>query len=224
MSLNTSCAISGTGFLIDKSIIKQNNGWKHHLLTEDIEFTIDYTSHGGKIGFAEKAVLFDEQPTSFKQSWTQRLRWSKGFYQVVRKYGLSLFKGIFKHGFSCFDMLMTVFPAIFVTCTSVGCIAAQLIYSVFIDRSFDLMAANIGNICYYFVSCYMTLFLLGIITLVTEWKFINCDKKLAVKYAFSFPLFMLTYIPISIVALFKKVSWSPIEHSVQKSLSQVNDV
>ena len=36
MQCGTSCAISGTGFLMAKEIVKANNGWKHHLLTEDI--------------------------------------------------------------------------------------------------------------------------------------------------------------------------------------------
>jgi len=34
---------------------------------------------------------------------------------------------------------------------------------------------------------------------------------------FTFPLFMLTYIPITIVAIFKKVKWTPIKHHGSKS-------
>lgn len=49
MLLHTSCAISGTGFLLSSEIVRENNGWKHHLLTEDIEFTIDSVIHGEKI-------------------------------------------------------------------------------------------------------------------------------------------------------------------------------
>ena len=41
MQLGTSCAISGTGFLVSADVIRENNGWIHHLLTEDIEFTTD---------------------------------------------------------------------------------------------------------------------------------------------------------------------------------------
>ena len=37
MVLNFSCAISGTGFLVHTDVIKDNGGWIHHLLTEDIE-------------------------------------------------------------------------------------------------------------------------------------------------------------------------------------------
>ena len=40
MLQGTSCAVSGTGFLVNSSIIKKNNGWKFNLLTEDIQFSV----------------------------------------------------------------------------------------------------------------------------------------------------------------------------------------
>ena len=55
MRLHTSCAISGTGFLVHREIIERNNGWKHYLLTEDIEFTVDSVLHGEKIGYCANA-------------------------------------------------------------------------------------------------------------------------------------------------------------------------
>ncbi len=224
MSLNTSCAISGTGFLIDKSIIRENNGWKHHLLTEDIEFTIDYTTHGGKIGFSDKAILYDEQPETFKQSWTQRMRWSKGFYQIIVKYWPALIKGILKRNFSCFDMAMTVCPAIFVTLMSLGCIILEGLFSLFVVNSIVPIIHMLGQLIIYLALCYITLFLMGLITLITEWDYIDCKPSRIIKYSFTFPIFMFTYIPISIAALFKKVTWAPIKHNVTKSVSQINNV
>lgn len=35
-----------------------------------------------------------------------------------------------------------------------------------------------------------------------------------IAYTLTFPLFMLTYLPISLAALFMKVEWKPIHHSV----------
>ena len=116
MLLNNSCAVSGTGFLISSEIIDKNNGWKYHLLTEDIEFTIDSIINGEKIGYCNSACFYDEQPTSFRDSWNQRMRWSKGFYQVFFKYGYNLFKSIFKNrDFSCYDMFMTISPMMLIS-------------------------------------------------------------------------------------------------------------
>ena len=82
MLLGSNCHVSGTGFLISADVIRQNGGWPYHLLTEDIEFSVSCALKGVRIGYCDGAMVYDEQPTTFQQSWDQRLRWSKGFYQV----------------------------------------------------------------------------------------------------------------------------------------------
>ena len=61
---------------------------------------------------------------------------------------------------------------------------------------------------------YLTLLVIGGITTATEWRQIHAPAWQKVMYTFSFPLFMFTYIPISFAALFMKVEWKPIHHSV----------
>lgn len=215
MELKTSCAISGTGFLVKREIIEQNNGWKHHLLTEDIEFSVDSILQGEKIGYAENAMLFDEQPVTFQQSWNQRLRWAKGFYQVLGKYGKSLLKSLFtSFHFSCFDMIMTIFPAVFVTLLSLGLSLLKIFFAVFIVASPELILESVFSFIPYLGFCYALLYIVGLIATVTEWKNINCPPYKTILYTFTFPIFMFTYIPIAIAALFKKVEWTPIEHTI----------
>ena len=111
--LGVNCAVSGTGFLVSAQAVREDAGWPYHLLTEDIEFSIACATRGRRIGYCGKAVIYDEQPEKFKQSWDQRLRWSKGFYQVDAKYTGSLLRGCTRggrEGMSCYDMLMTVAP------------------------------------------------------------------------------------------------------------------
>ncbi|MFQ7450452.1 MAG: glycosyltransferase family 2 protein [Flavonifractor plautii] len=96
--LGTNCHVSGTGFLVSARVIEDNGGWPFHLLTEDIQFSVDCAIQGKRIGYCDKAVVYDEQPTTFRQSWDQRSRWSKGFYQVDREYTLPLLKGLLPPG------------------------------------------------------------------------------------------------------------------------------
>lgn len=111
--LGTSCAVSGTGFMFSREILKSCGGWPFHLLVEDIEFTIHNIVSGEKVGYCPRAVLYDEQPTKFSQSWKQRMRWARGYIQILRKYGGRLLHGIFaKRSFSCFDMTMNIAPAV----------------------------------------------------------------------------------------------------------------
>ena len=221
MLMNTSCAISGTGFLVSKRLIEKYGGWKFFLLTEDIEFSICNVVNGIRIGYCEKAELYDEQPVTFKQSWKQRLRWSKGFFQVFRKYGWSLFKNIFgKKSFACFDMTMNIMPAFIITSLSLIVSIAAIIVGLSIGVSpKPVVDSFIG----YLVFTYSAMFVMGGVTTITEWKRIHSSAWKKIFYLFTFPIFMFTYIPISIVALFKKVKWEPIEHTRSKKLKDIID-
>lgn len=223
MQLGTSCAISGTGFLIHSDIIKENGGWKHHLLTEDIEFSIDSVIKGEIIGYCGAAKIYDEQPSSFEQSWNQRLRWSKGFYQVFGKYGAKLAKSVVKRrSFSCYDMLMTISPAMFVTIASVFTNLVFLMIGMFsLSNNTAIIPTTLMAIASSFLNFYCILYFFGLLTTITEWNQIHCSAGKKIFYTFTFPIFIFTYIPIAIVALFKKVEWTPITHSVVKSIEEV---
>ena len=87
MLIGTSCTVSGTGFLFSREILERLGGWPYHMLTEDAEFSAANILEGERIAYCADAVLYDEQPVTFRQSWRQRLRWAKGYLQVFGKYG-----------------------------------------------------------------------------------------------------------------------------------------
>lgn len=219
MLINTSCAISGTGFMFSKDIAKELNGWKYYLLTEDIEFTVDHVINNYKIGYAKNAVLYDEQPKEFKQSVRQRMRWAKGYYQVLCNYGAKLIKGIFKDkSFSCYDMSMSIMPAMVLTIFS----AVINITAIFVGLLADIsIVPVIESVMGGFVSMYITMYTIGAITTISERKNIYTSTWKKILYTFTFPIFMMTYIPITFVALFKKVEWKPIVHSQSKTLADI---
>lgn len=210
MLLGSGCAISGTGFLVHKDIIKKNDGWKYFLLTEDIEFSIDNAIHGEKIAFCSDAILYDEQPCTFRQSWTQRLRWARGFLQVFRKYGFKLFGSVFKKNKStCYDMSMTIMPAIFIA-LFIGVInITAIIAGICCGYEWQKLAISLAQ---WVGGAYVMLFMMGLITILTENKRIHTSAYKKIKYLFTFPIFQFTYAPISIVAIFKNVEWEPTRH------------
>ena len=218
MRLGSSCAVSGTGFLFSDTVLRECGGWNFFLLTEDIEFTIDNVVRGHKVGYAAGAVLYDEQPTSFAQSWRQRMRWSKGYLQVFCKYAVQLFSGIAHGSFSCYDMTMNIMPAAVLTGVSIAVNVGAAVMNVTNGGS---MAALGVSVLQTVASLYMTLFVLGVITTVTEWKNIRCAAWKKALYTFTFPVFMLTYVPICIVSLFAKVEWKPILHDKVMTLEQI---
>ena len=216
--LGTSCAVSGTGFLFSRAVLEETGPWPFHLLTEDIEFSIHEILQGRKIAFCPDAVLYDEQPTTFRQSWRQRLRWSKGYLQVFQRYGTRLLGGVLRGNFSCFDMSMAIMPAFVLSTVSIASNLALAIWGVWTGGSILIALQSLGQML---LSMYLTLFVIGAITTVTERRHIHTGRARRVLYAFTFPLFMFTYVPIAVVALFKKVEWTPIEHTVVKSIEDM---
>ena len=218
MAAGSSCAVSGTGFLFSDEVLRRCGGWHFFLLTEDIEFTIDNVVRGGKIGYAAKAVLYDEQPTLFRQSWRQRMRWSKGYLQVFRKYGGKLIRGILHGSFSCYDMAMNIMPAAILTGASAIINLGAAVYAFAGGGSLAALGISVLQTL---GSLYLTLFLLGSVTTVTEWKNIHCPAGKKVLYVFTFPLFMLTYLPICAASLFARPEWKPIQHRRSMTLEQI---
>ncbi|MCH4226403.1 MAG: glycosyltransferase [Solobacterium sp.] len=217
MCMGAQCMISGTGFCVSEKVMQENNGWPYYLLTEDIQFSVASTLNNLRIGYCDSAILYDEQPASMKQSWNQRLRWAKGFYQIDARYIGKLIKGIFtmpKRRLACYDVLMTVVPCSLLTvmtiliCGYVLCSAWFMPYyvqMVFRQQIFVLLGLTLLNF-------YGGLIIVGGLTIIMENDRIHTTKWKKWKNLWLFPVFMLTYLPLTIEAMFAKVKWTPIKH------------
>ena len=220
-TIGSSCAVSGTGFAFTREILDRIGSWHFFLLTEDIEFTIDNVVHGEKIGYCREAVLYDEQPTDFRQSWRQRLRWSRGYLQVFGCYGLDLMKGMFGGSFSCYDMAMNIMPAAVLSCVSIVVNVAAALQTFLAGGDLSGLMLSVAQLV---ANLYLTLFALGAITTISEWRQIHCTSFKKVLYAFTFPLFMLTYLPIVVVSLFVSPGWKPIAHRRACTVRQIMSI
>lgn len=111
---NCSTRVSGTGYVINSDLVK--DGWPYVTLTEDWEFTADQIIANNKIKYCDEAVFYDEQPTSFKVMWRQRIRWSRGHLLVCLTRLKDLLKSLFtpgkkhKNKFSLFDNIANTLP------------------------------------------------------------------------------------------------------------------
>lgn len=216
---NTSCAISGTGFFIAASVLKEAGGWKWHLLTEDIQFSAATIANGGRIAYCPTAILYDEQPITFRDAWNQRFRWAKGFYQVFWHYAPKLFLGIFTqkkgHKFACYDMLMTVSPAMLLTIITIAFNAIVVVLGLMGTLSLGTaVVSSLSSIFFCLFNYMLFMFMFGVLTTFVEWDSIHAEKGKKIKYMFTFPFFMITYIPIALWALVRPATWKPIKHTI----------
>ena len=115
-------------------------------------------------------------------------------------------------------MTMNIMPAFILTVTLLFTSITSILFGIFgIGNPSPVVESLIGYIGF----TYSVMFLMGLITIISEWKKIYTSAGKKIGYLFLFPIFMYTYIPISVIALFKKVGWDPIHHTRSRSLDEV---
>lgn len=166
---------------------------------------------GERIAICEDAVLYDEQPTDFRQSVRQRLRWAKGYIQVFRRYGADLLKGTARGSWSCFDMSMSILPAFILT--ALGLLANLTLTALGLMQGDGVWFA-LRSLLECMGSILATLLVLGGITVASEWRRIHAPGVEKDRFHSDVPAVYADVSAISLAALFMKVEWKPIHHSV----------
>lgn len=204
-NIGLSPLLNGTGFMVKFDVIKPN-GWNTQTLTEDIEFSLINICEGRKLGWATDAIVYDEQPIGFKQSWTQRMRWSVGHIQCFKIYTKQLAKNTIKNKkMVTFDGLLYLMgmPLLVIT------IALLFINAVLYTGHGMTTMAFIWNIVKYIFGTFL-------ITPITAWFTMILDKrkvKPMLKGLLCYPLFLGSWIFINIQALIKpNTTWEKIDH------------
>jgi biofilm PGA synthesis N-glycosyltransferase PgaC len=81
----------GAFSLYRKQALKTVGGWPD-CVGEDIVMTWAMLERGYRIGYAEDAIVFTDAPTTFRQFYHQRKRWSRGLIEALQRHRGLLFK------------------------------------------------------------------------------------------------------------------------------------
>lgn len=203
-STGHSCSLNGTGWMVTAKWLEKN-GFHMVTLTEDLELASVAALEHEKIGYVHKAKTYDEYPASMKMTWRELFRWIFGQVQCLRTYGFRLLKGTLKGGFSCLDMgLIMSAPLILI----IGMIF--LVMTIWMPASWPQVFQILRRwmwvlplLAYAFMVCVEFLGLFKVKMKIGKY----------VKSVFVFPFFMMIWLPITFVCLFRRnVTWKPIEH------------
>lgn len=208
--------ISGTGFYIKGSFIEKWKGYPFHTLTEDYELTL-YSSLNEMTSFYnDKAMFYDEQPTSFKVSLDQRTRWIRGFFDARKIYVKKLyeaFKTNGKNSGSQFSNWIGVKPYILIAIFLVLELFAKLVAGMYYLSVNQLLAYKFfRQFLFLIFICYMVLLIATMIIIIREKK-IDLSTSSKIKAIFFNPIFLISYVYCAIVALtHKNLDWKKINH------------
>lgn len=205
-NLGLSPLLNGTGFMVKFDVVKPQ-GWDTVTLTEDIEFSLKRIIKGKKLGWATDAICYDEQPVGFKQSWSQRSRWTVGHMQCIKEYTKELAVAAKENKTMMnFDGLLYIVGSI-----PMFVMTIVLVFSNFLMYLGDGMtqAELILNVIRYLVPT----FLLPIGTAMIAMWLDKRPIKPMLKGLLCYPLFMGSWLLINFKCLFKReTTWEKIDH------------
>ncbi len=215
-NLGLSPLINGTGFMVKFDVVKPE-GWNTKTLTEDIEFSLKRIIAGKKLGWATDAIVYDEQPVGFKQSWSQRSRWTVGHIQCLKEYTKPLAVAVKDNKTVMnFDGLLYM----------LGSIPMFVLTLVLLVLNFVIYLTNgmsttelLWNAVRYLVPTFLLPIFTGIMIMLIDKKPI----KPMIKGLLLYPLFLGSWLLINFKCLFKRnIKWEKIEHNIDKSIEDMN--
>ena len=204
-NIGLSPLLNGTGFMVKYDLIKAE-GWNTKTLTEDIEFSLINIAKGRKLGWATDAKVYDEQPLGFKQSWTQRTRWSVGHLQCFKYYIKDLAAGVVRN-----RKMMNVDGLLYLMGMPILIVTLAILVINLIIYLGDGMtlAGLIWNYAKYLLATFIMPPLTALFVLILDKRPI----KPMLKGLLCYPLFLGSWILINIKALIKpNTTWEKIDH------------
>ena len=198
-NLGLNVRLMGTGMVFSFEILDMLL-FKTDTYAEDMEYSCALWENGIKIGFSKDAIVYDEKPTSLKESLKQRERWTKGICDVQGLHTFKLLK---------LKKINDIFALW-------GEVLSQISFFI-LSMSYALNVGNIWN-AYFSKSVFLIYFfgyiMIDILGLIKDRKL----SKKTVTNAFGLIIVMLTWIPIGIFGLFgKRKGWYHTKHKKMES-------
>ncbi len=214
-NLGLSTALGGTGMCIRMDIIR-NYGWDCNCLTEDMEFSMKLLIHGIKTTWAHDAIVYDEKPLTFMQSWNQRKRWAQGHFDCGERYIPKLFvEGIKQGNIIILDGILQISQPYFLLLSAFYVIMSYIniiypIYTNIFDEFLPMTAWTVLGIVGQYI--FPLLVLLQIKVPPKVWL-----------YFLLYPVFMYSWIPITFLGYLNRHDkvWSHTIHTRGVSMGEI---
>jgi len=213
-NLGLSSALGGTGMCISMDVL-QEFGWGATCLTEDLEFTMKVLLKGIRTTWAHEAIVYDEKPLTFMQSWNQRKRWAQGHFDVAGRYIPQLFvEGIRRRNWRLLDGVLHLLQSHFLLMSTFFVIMSYLnpMFHLYTDILFKIIPLQVWTIIAVGQYIFPVIVLIMIRASLKSWF-----------YLILYPLFVYSQIPITFLGLLHRKNrvWSHTQHTRSISYQEV---
>ena len=212
--LGQSALLGGTGFLISAAALEKLGGWHTQSISEDLELSVQCAQAGIPIAWVPKAITYDEQPLTLRESLKQRRRWTSGTLQVAADH-LPLSGGL-SRPLSAFDMGATLLVPHYQAAALPSLAVASLAAGFAPSGPFSALlclACWAGNLA--LAALGATAAALLVLALENKW-----DRRLLPALGLYW-FFLLLWAPLTVRCLIRRTTaWEEIRHTCSLSLSR----
>ena len=212
--------LAGSGMMFSSNIVKEDGGWTSLGLIEDNEFAVKHLYKGYKSTYVRDAIVYDDQPSTLKDTFNRLVRLGKGSWNLFWTDGLKCLGKFFcTFNLSYLDVFFTLFfiPIAVLCCTWIP------LYYIY-DFSWTLAIGSMAHmhvflkflliaILFFFIVPFIVQ---AVLIIILERKTIGKDniKKLW-KPVLAFPFFMIIYALAIFVGAVSKPKWKQINRNDQ---------
>jgi len=190
--------LMGSCQFISRSLLDDLNGWDAGALTEDAEISLRIIDKRIPISYQPEVISKEEVPSSLKAFFKQRIRWFRGWIELI----IPTFSKASKGGFKMFDALITLMGPMILPCfiilpilSIISSIFPQLVLFGFTGFMYQIL----------FLFLIFTLSSTGIaLSVKTKMKWYKAILWVPVIYGY---FFLLNF--IASIALFQTITKSP---------------
>ncbi|MCW2276730.1 cellulose synthase/poly-beta-1,6-N-acetylglucosamine synthase-like glycosyltransferase [Heliophilum fasciatum] len=213
-NIGLSNILGGTGMCITTKLLREY-GWGATSLTEDLEFSMKALMNGIKTVWAHEAVIYDEKPLTFMQSWNQRKRWAQGHVDIFLRYFPKLvWKGITTGDFRMLDGAMHLFQPLLVIFVTFFMVMS---YIEPFHSNYTLVFNVMNDLNVWKILSYIQL-AQPLIALMLD----KVDRR-SYKYVLLYPIFIYSWVPIVFLGFLhrNRREWSHTVHTRGLSYNEV---
>lgn len=186
--------LKGNGMCLSTLLLKKIP-WSSWSLNEDLEHGLILLLNGIVVDFAPETIVLAAMPRDHKKAESQRSRWERGRYPVIKNYTLKLLRKYLKTGsFVYFDALIELITPPIVN------LFVLITFMIFINALLITSGIKELNI---FLYVWLAIFMMGILHILIGLKAANADRTLY-KAFFHIPKYVIWKIYLYINFTFKK--------------------
>jgi len=223
----------GASITISKDVLNDFEGQFLTTSAEDSEFTLKLLYKKYRIHYIEDAIVFDDQPSTFKDTFNRQIRIGHGLNVLyLKNFFKMIFYSIKNHRFSLIDLMLqlTFIPVSFFSIVWIIPYNVSIVifhaFNAFLPNGVDFMVGFMSQADSFnkllsiaisgisFVVLIVIMYVCEtIITLKSARKRIDFDYKKAKKGIFIAPLFMLIYNLAIFTGIVTKPKWKKIRRN-----------